>query len=70
MFNTKYDCLIVKLLTYLIRSPYTFTVSRLFFFLILIILHTVELLRRVISSSQGLYLNIRQHKHRLNTYTC
>ncbi|PNF21173.1 hypothetical protein B7P43_G05122 [Cryptotermes secundus] len=29
----------------------------------------VGLLGRVISSSQGVYLNIGQHKHRLNTYT-
>jgi hypothetical protein len=29
----------------------------------------VELLRRVISLSQGHYLNTRQHKHRINSYT-
>jgi hypothetical protein len=29
----------------------------------------VGLLGRVISSSQGLYLNTGQHKHRINTYT-
>jgi hypothetical protein len=34
-----------------------------------IILQTVGLLGRVISSSQGLYLNAGQHKHRINTYT-
>jgi hypothetical protein len=34
----------------------------------MIILQTVRLLGRVISSSQGLYLNIGQHKHRINTY--
>jgi hypothetical protein len=33
-----------------------------------IILQTVGLIGRVISSSQGLYLNTRQHKHRINTY--
>jgi hypothetical protein len=33
------------------------------------ILQTVELLGRVISSSQGLYLNTGQQKHRINTYT-
>jgi hypothetical protein len=44
------------------------TVSR--FFLILIILQTAGLLGRVIRSSQGLYLNTGQHKHRINTYTC
>jgi hypothetical protein len=33
------------------------------------ILQTVGLLRRAISSSQGLYLNTGQHKHRINTYT-
>jgi hypothetical protein len=32
-------------------------------------LQTVGLLGRVISSSQGLYLNTGQHKHRTNTYT-
>jgi hypothetical protein len=30
---------------------------------------TVGLLGRVISSSQGRYLNTGQHKHRINTYT-
>jgi hypothetical protein len=30
---------------------------------------TVGPLRRVISSSQGLYLNTRQHKHRINAHT-
>jgi hypothetical protein len=29
----------------------------------------VGLLGRVISSSQSLYLNIGQHKHRINAYT-
>jgi hypothetical protein len=32
-------------------------------------LQTVGLLGRVISSSQGIYLNTGQHKHRINTYT-
>jgi hypothetical protein len=32
-------------------------------------LETVGLLGRVISSSQGFYLNTGQHKHRLNRYT-
>jgi hypothetical protein len=35
----------------------------------MIILQTVGLLGRVISSSQGLYLNTEQHKHTINTYT-
>jgi hypothetical protein len=35
----------------------------------MIILQMVGLLRRVISSSQGLYLNIWQHEHRINTHT-
>jgi hypothetical protein len=35
----------------------------------MIILQTVGLLGRVIISSQGLYLNTGQHKHRINTYT-
>jgi hypothetical protein len=56
------------LLTNLNRSSYTLR-CRGFFFFILIILQTVGLLVRVISSSQGLYLNIGQHKHRINTYT-
>jgi hypothetical protein len=34
------------------------------YFSFLIYTRTVGLLERVISSSQGLYLNIRQHKHR------
>jgi hypothetical protein len=34
-----------------------------------IILQTVGFLGRGISSSQGLYLNTRQHKHRINIYT-
>jgi hypothetical protein len=38
-------------------------------FFILIVLQTTGLLGRVISSSQGLYLNKGQHKHRINTYT-
>jgi hypothetical protein len=37
-------------------------------FSFMIILQTVGLLGRVISSSQGLYLNTGQHKHRINTY--
>jgi hypothetical protein len=39
------------------------------FFSLMIILQTVGLLWRVISSSQGLYLNTGQHKHRIYTYT-
>jgi hypothetical protein len=35
----------------------------------MIILQTVGLLGRGISSSQGLYLNTGQHKHRINTHT-
>jgi hypothetical protein len=35
----------------------------------MIILQTVGLLERVISLSQGLYLNTGQHKHKINTYT-
>jgi uncharacterized protein YraI len=35
----------------------------------MIILQTVELLGRVISSSRGRYLNTGQHNHRINTYT-
>jgi hypothetical protein len=38
-------------------------------FSLMIILQTVGLLGRVISSSHGLYLNTGQHKHRINTYT-
>jgi hypothetical protein len=38
-------------------------------FSFMIILQTVGLLGRVISLSQGLYLNTGQHKHRINTYT-
>jgi hypothetical protein len=38
-------------------------------FSFMIILRTVGLLGRVISSSQGFYLNTGQHKHRINTYT-
>jgi hypothetical protein len=38
-------------------------------FSFMIILQTVGLLGWVISSSQGLYLNTGQHKHRINTYT-
>jgi hypothetical protein len=34
----------------------------------MIILQTVGLIGRVISSSQGLYLNTGQHIHRINTY--
>jgi hypothetical protein len=39
------------------------------FFSFMIILQRVGLLGRVISSSQGLYVNTGQHKHRINTYT-
>jgi hypothetical protein len=39
------------------------------FFSFMFILQTVGLLGRVISPSQGLYLNTGQHKHRINTYT-
>jgi hypothetical protein len=42
----------------------------LWFFSFMIILRTVGLLGRVISSSQGRYLNTGQHKHRIKTYTC
>jgi hypothetical protein len=38
-------------------------------FSFMIILQTVGLLGRVISSSQGLCLNTGQHKHRINAYT-
>jgi hypothetical protein len=38
-------------------------------FSFLIYSQSVGLLERVISSSQGLYLNTGQHKHRINTYT-
>jgi hypothetical protein len=41
----------------------------LWFFSFMIILQTVGPNWRVISSSQGLYLNTRQHEHRINTYT-
>jgi hypothetical protein len=41
----------------------------LWFFSFVIILQKVGLLGRLISSSQGLYLNTEQHKHRINTYT-
>jgi hypothetical protein len=40
-----------------------------YIFNFIIILQTVGLLGRVISSSRGLYLNTGQHKHRINTYT-
>jgi hypothetical protein len=39
------------------------------FFSFMIILHTVGLLGRVISSSQGLCIHTGQHKPRINTYT-
>jgi hypothetical protein len=39
------------------------------FFSFMIILQTVGLLGRVISTSQGLYQNMGQHKHRINIYT-
>jgi hypothetical protein len=39
------------------------------FFSFMIILQTVRLLGWVIGSSQSLYLNTGQHKHRINTYT-
>jgi hypothetical protein len=40
-----------------------------FHFSLLDLRHPVGLLGRVISSSQGLYLNTGQHKHRINAYT-
>jgi hypothetical protein len=40
-----------------------------FFFSFLIYSQMVGFLGRVISPSQGLYLNTGQHKHRINTYT-
>jgi hypothetical protein len=63
---------------YSLRSywvSFSFTGSRsplgpgLWFSSCMIILQTVGLLRRVTSSSQGLYINTGQHKHRKNTYT-
>jgi hypothetical protein len=39
------------------------------FFSLLIYSQLVGLLGRVISPSQGRYLNTAQHKHRINTYT-
>jgi hypothetical protein len=59
---------LLTLLTYLICSSYTLRCRGCFF--ILIISKTVGLLGRVISSSQSLYLNTGQHKHRINTYSC
>jgi hypothetical protein len=53
--------------TCLIRSSCTLRCRGCFFF-ILVILQTVGLLGRVISLSQGRYLNTGQHKHRINTY--
>jgi hypothetical protein len=50
---------------FLLYVPYGVEVV---FFFIFLILHTVERLGRVISSSQGLYLNTGQHKHRIHTY--
>jgi hypothetical protein len=41
----------------------------LWFSVLWLFLQTVGLLGRVISSSQGLYLNRGQYKHRINTYT-
>jgi hypothetical protein len=41
----------------------------LLIFSLMIILQTVGLLGRVISPSQGLYLNTGQHKHRINIFT-
>jgi hypothetical protein len=38
-------------------------------FSFMINLQTVGFLERVISSSQGLYLNTGEYKHRINTYT-
>jgi hypothetical protein len=60
---------------YITQSPFLFSlalqpplaVASAFSFMV--ILQTVGLLGRVISSSQGLYLNTGQHKHRINTYT-
>jgi Na+-transporting methylmalonyl-CoA/oxaloacetate decarboxylase gamma subunit len=48
---------------------YLYGVEVVFFFFIFIILQAVGFLGRVISSSQGLYLNTGHHKHRINTYT-
>jgi hypothetical protein len=57
-------------LTYLL-NPFSYTLRRRGCSPspLLIILQTVGLLGGVISSSQGLYLNTGQHKHRINTYT-
>jgi hypothetical protein len=55
----------VSLLIYLNGSSYTLGVCFFFFFFffsIFVILQAVGLLLRVISSSQGLYLNTGQHK--------
>jgi hypothetical protein len=41
----------------------------LLFSSVIIFSQTVGLLGRAISSSQGLYLNIGKHKHRINAYT-
>jgi hypothetical protein len=41
----------------------------LIFSFVIFFTQTVGLLGRVISPSQDLYLNTRQHKHRINTYT-
>jgi hypothetical protein len=41
----------------------------LYFFSFMIILHTIGLFGRVISSSQGLYLHTGQHKHKINIHT-
>jgi hypothetical protein len=41
----------------------------LFFSFVIIFTQTVRLLERVISPSQGRYLNTGQHKHRINAHT-
>jgi hypothetical protein len=72
MFQTLYvHCLLsqIYIYIYIFHLLYSPLGPWPLIFSFMIILQTVGLLGRVISSSQGLYLNTGQHKHRINTYT-
>jgi hypothetical protein len=57
------------MLTYLIHSSYTFTLSRCYYLFYFQHFTDGRTPWRVISPSEGLYLNTGQHKYRINTYT-
>jgi hypothetical protein len=68
MFWNIFPLPLQPLLLFYFSSPLGHTLEHRADFCFIIILQTVGVLGRVVRSSQGLYLNTGQHKHRKNTY--